>query len=158
MEQNNGKIDIALLAYMAGFFDGEGCVGIYRQKFVHRRDCYFLQVGIGNTDKNILDLFQAKFGGSVQPGKLNIGRTRIVFRWYVRSKKASNFLQTILPFLILKKEEASLGVKFQEECPNFALQNNYENGRRRLLTAEQWTQRENYAHQMRQLKPRNSYA
>ena len=45
------------LAYIAGFVDGEGCIGIYKRNYSNKPNWaprYYTQVFIVNTDKNIL--------------------------------------------------------------------------------------------------------
>jgi len=41
------------------------------------------------------------------------GNKRAAYRWYLTSGKASQFLQAVLPYLIVKKAEAVLAIGFQ---------------------------------------------
>jgi hypothetical protein len=63
-------------AYIAGFFDGEGCIGIYTAGTV------WYQLGV----------------------QLN-------------NDPAAAFLRTILSFLVLKAEQARIGIEWQETRP-----------------------------------------
>ena len=48
--------DIKTLAYLAGLFDGEGSINIFKQSNKKYRitPCYFLEISIANTHKGVL--------------------------------------------------------------------------------------------------------
>lgn len=89
--------------YAAGFFDGEGCVYI--------RDCkpgLKLGVTIVQNDTRPLVIMQARWGGGISHKKEGGSVLSL------HCTKAAAFLRDILPFLIVKKEVAQLGIAFQE--------------------------------------------
>lgn len=105
------KID---LAYVAGFFDGEGCI-VISFNLIHNCISHKLCVDIGqigNAGKEILSSFYNNFKGKVKLVKR--GYKRPYYRWGVESRQAYNFLKQIYPYVKLKKERIQLAIEFQE--------------------------------------------
>lgn len=98
------------IAYIAGFFDGEGCVRI--KKANQGGNSYYLIAHLTNTNQSILKMVQELFGGAIR--KQEAGRNRPVYNWCVSSSEANDFLKTLLPFLMEKKTQAELGINFHE--------------------------------------------
>jgi len=98
------------VAYIAGFFDGEGCVEIQTGVGRGRLGCA-LRIDINNVFPESLRLCQRIFGGKIRLAK-RTGNRSDIHRWQLNGKKAEAFLGVILPYLILKKEEATLGISF----------------------------------------------
>ena len=92
-----------LLSYLAGFFDGEGYVGIITSK-----SCRSLRASITQKDKTVLNLFQCLFGGSITPHCKNDN----CYRWYASSDTALRFLQDLLPYLMLKAGQSKMAIEF----------------------------------------------
>ena len=107
LKGSKGKLE---LAYIAGIFDGEGCIGIARSK---NGRYYHLIAELGMANKYISHLLKFHFGGSVHeiPKPDNC---QVQWHWRVASVKADMFLRTIVPYLRLKKAEAQLGIEFQK--------------------------------------------
>jgi hypothetical protein len=86
---------VEVLAYTAGLFDGEGCVtrGGYKD---HR----YVLVSISQDSMDVLYWIQAHWGGNVT----NSGHGQ----WKMQGQKAWDFLQEILPYLIVKRAHAEL--------------------------------------------------
>lgn len=98
------------IAYTAGFFDGEGCVRI--KKANQGGNSYYLIAHITNTNPVILKKVQDLFGGNTRVQEK--GRNKPIYNWYITSSEANDFLKTLQPFLIEKKSQAELGIKFHE--------------------------------------------
>jgi hypothetical protein len=113
------------VAYLAGFFDGEGHIAIVRRTDARKRHKngtvskylrFCLNIAIGQTTRDVLDLFHAEFGGSIAHtiGKRSYDRgTYYRWDWRCGTAQASNALTQMLPFLIVKREQALLAVEFQ---------------------------------------------
>ena len=92
-------------SYIAGFFDGEGCICLAKPNKTSRS--YHLSVSITQNNREILVEIQKLFGGGVYPHKVNC------YSWQATKKEeAYNFLSSILPYLYLKKKEAEIGLVF----------------------------------------------
>jgi hypothetical protein len=103
------------LKWMAGFFDGEGYVGIQfarRGNFPNPR----LAVSVTNTDTRALAIFRERFGGSTPYGYLPKKNAKPhhlkVYRWHLDGSKALAFLEVIVPYLVVKKEQVELAIQF----------------------------------------------
>jgi len=89
--------------YIAGFFDGEGTVGIYGKGTKLRA-----RISISQTDENVLTLIKLHFGyGNVY----KVGRTKDNWKdaWVYAIQDTNDvvdFLTKITPFLIVKKDIA----------------------------------------------------
>lgn len=105
------------LQYIAGFFDGEGSIGIYyRQK---TKEGFHLRTQLTqNKDKSIqklMNYLMDKFGGNLSEQVTLSGR--IKYNWQLNSNKAASFLKKIGSYLILKKNQATIAINWQEQRP-----------------------------------------
>jgi len=105
------------LQYIAGFFDGEGSIGIYyRQK---TKDRFHLRTQLtNNKNKNVQKLMaylMNKFGGNLSEQVTLSGN--IKYNWQLNSDKAVYFLKKIKPYLIFKKDQAIIAINWQEQRP-----------------------------------------
>lgn len=103
------------LAYIAGFFDGEGSIGLYRY---HSGKHSLRTQLVQNKSTNSTALFKElkeRFGGCYSEQRSASGRTK--YNWQLHGKHASKFLKKILPHLILKRQQASLVVAWQDSRP-----------------------------------------
>ena len=96
------------LAYMAGFFDGEGYVGISSDKPAWKNGgvYYRMRVNVTQKDPTVLLSFRKIYGGTLHKGKDG------VWKWYIDGKKGCVFLSDMMPYLIIKKEQAKLALEF----------------------------------------------
>jgi len=98
------------VAYIAGLFDGEGCVRIKHAN--QGGNSYYVIAHITNTNKKMLDKVEGLFGGNTRIQEK--GRNKKVYNWYITSSEASDFLKVLSPFLIEKEEQAKLAIYFHE--------------------------------------------
>lgn len=103
------------LPYIAGFFDGEGCVGIYTAD----KGQHYLKVQLTqNESPEALYLFGklcSLFGGATSRQLTKTGRTKL--NWQVSSAKAAVFLNAVMPFLVMKAEQARVAVGWETSRP-----------------------------------------
>lgn len=127
--------DIALTdiesAYIAGFCDGEGMISISRHFIVQRgrrrlTESYTLVVRISNGHKGVLDWIKSKVGGAVIEKPMKPPNRR---HWLFsqKSNRAVQLLKKLLPYLIVKREQALVAIEFQERQAK--QKNRYEAGR-----------------------------
>lgn len=100
-----------LLIWMAGFFDGEGCVSIGRVRHPQTgRWTYRLTIVIAQKAREPLDRFHTRWNGTLFDYK----RKGVTYwRWAVGGAVAQEALQELLPYLLLKRPIAELGIRFQ---------------------------------------------
>ena len=103
--------------YIAGFFDGEGSVGIYSRK--DRLGGFGLRVQLTqntSTDSQIiLQYLQNKYGGNLTTQKTLSDKLK--YNWQLNSNKAVLFLKDIYPYSILKRKQIEVAIYFQENRP-----------------------------------------
>lgn len=102
------------LPYVAGFFDGEGSIGIYKAYYRGKCVGYRLRTQLcqnrGEEANELMEQLSATFGGSAstQQKKLN---------WQLNAEKAADFLSQILPHLRMKKLQAEVAIAWQKSRP-----------------------------------------
>lgn len=102
------------LAYLAGFFDGEGSIGIMRRKKVKSKNyAYYASISVGQKDKAIINTLQKHFRGGIHKVKRDGS-----YMWYCTDKTAYECIKQLLPYLRYKKPQAELVVSLYEEAPN----------------------------------------
>lgn len=138
------------LAYWAGFFDGEGYIGIYKYKQndgYHKSPGYSVVMGLTLTNKKIVEEFGCLFKGfqiTRREYKRN-PNAKTQYYWQAKGHTAIAVLKALMPFLKLKKRQAELAIEFYErKGPNPS----------RPLTNSELQLREEYYQKMRQLNKR----
>jgi|SRR5215471_1605569 len=126
---------VAELAYTAGIIDGEGTVALTPWK---RSFLPFVQVT--NTDRRVIEWLKERFGGTVYVHVRSVStvhKPRFNLRW--TGKRSTALLTALLPYLVLKREQAELCLRYYSEGRNFHVGNNplpqFEHERRRALHA-----------------------
>jgi len=119
-------MEVTKLAYIAGILDGEGSIMIQRQaseSFMKQREksgCfhphYAPAIRIGMLERGALDLIVETTGIGYVLEEKPYHHKRPMFRWMVRSKEdIVKFLTLVMPYLIVKKRQAELALKFVDE-------------------------------------------
>lgn len=106
------------LAYMAGFFDGEGCILIEKQKNKIKKRPYYhvsIQMAQAEKGKEIPMWFQANFGGHLIHSRRSLKNPNLcdIWQWRATCQNAMRCLEIIYPYLILKKPQIDLAFKLQ---------------------------------------------
>lgn len=100
--------------YIAGFFDADGSVGVYK-----RGNGYQLNVTIANSGfhgKQICKLLQNQFAGCLTFTNSNKKTQREVFWWKLNGcHNCKAFLLYIRDFVIIKKDQVEKSLEFIEE-------------------------------------------
>ncbi len=111
------------LSYFAGIMDGEGTFGMYYSK---RLDRHYLNVDIYNSSTELLDWLSANFPGDYReiksPSKKKHLNWKPQYIWRSNNNDTLQLLKEICPFLIVKKSQCLLSIRFREtfvrrECP-----------------------------------------
>lgn len=125
-------------AYLAGFFDGEGCISIKLTSSNARR----LEISANQVDRRPLDLLADRYGGSIRRRTVEAHR-QPMWTWRLEGWSAVRALAEWLPFLTVKMEQAKLAVEFQRHLRK-------KGGPR--LTWQEIAERDSYREAIRDLK------
>lgn len=114
-----------VLAYTAGFIDGEG--SIFIAKIFNKRSgnyLYTTHVNVGNTNKDVIDWIAKEFDASTCTCAYGNKKRwkdhfRIMYQLLFSGPKARKFLEEIIPFLQVKKEQAKICIEFQSWKESF---------------------------------------
>jgi len=109
------KISNEQKAYIAGFFDADGCITISKRKsasklFINDYQIVFLIV---NTDTNIIEWLKNVIGAGTSYilGKNSYNKNwRPCHRYQLTGEKARKLLNEIYPYLIIKKDRVQMAL------------------------------------------------
>ncbi len=104
-------LDVLELPYVAGLFDGEGCIHVSRQ-IRNTRPIYRLDVSIVNTNREILFRLKDRWRGTVQNRPHTALSANPISSWRVVYCDATLFLSDIQPWLRLKANQADIALNF----------------------------------------------
>ena len=149
------KIEKETKYYLAGLFDGEGCIGIHRvfsDKYGHT---FALRAVVAMTVDIGIKIFQKYYGGtiSIREKHKENDKWSDVYYWEVRSQQAENFIRSIYPLLKVKKRQAKLALEYRKlykSYLNLGKIRNFDG----TLTQNIIDQREHFYLKMRELNKR----
>ena len=98
-----------LVAWTAGFFDGEGSVGIFRQR--SRDRAMTLRIRAGQNTREPLERFVMLWGGSIWHRKANERQTEF-YVWVKFSRPAFEALEEMEPYLVVKRPHVQIARDF----------------------------------------------
>jgi hypothetical protein len=109
--------DELFLAWVAGFFDGEGSVIVEYSKSPESTRGWrtSLHATLTQTSLPCLELVQSRLGGTVKTSDNRTADTRrwaVQYTWSVRNQNAIEFLQKIEPYSVVKKEQINLALTY----------------------------------------------
>jgi hypothetical protein len=133
---------IAQIAYLAGILDGEGTISICDKRIMKRKSKgirktnkvyrarvnFSTNVTVCNTDPVIIDWLVANFGGSVSYSKRQKTNWKQKITWIMPTAQISIILEKVLPYLVLKKEQAKLMIEARKT---------FDENQRQLLTSDE---------------------
>jgi len=108
---------------MAGIIDGEGHItitGARPCKYVRpgrlnpdKSWRFQINIGVTSTDKRLIDWIVGHFGGTFYADKRQQQNWKPAYRWRLLGRNAQEqFLLGVLPYLVLKQEQANLMLQF----------------------------------------------
>ena len=105
------RLDSCSAAYLAGFLDGEGSIMLYR-----RGNGAAMRISISNTNRPVLEWCQrATSVGAIVVAPRSNPRHKTAMMWMVNSQPAASILEQVLPYLIVKHEQATVALEFQRK-------------------------------------------
>ena len=104
-------------AYAAGLIDGEGTIGIYKNKAKSCRCGYrfYLRVRLGMTNITAPYWLYTIFGGYFREYPNRGWGEKVLYEWGLSPEQAYAFLVSILPYLKTKKQQAQVAIEFQKD-------------------------------------------
>jgi hypothetical protein len=104
------------VAWAAGFVDGEGCVSVCKSSRKGQPLPYYrADLVVSNTVREPLDRLASLFGGRVVVTREAVGNRKRTFGWKTTgTAHTAEVLRELLPWLTVKREQASLVVEFSQ--------------------------------------------
>ena len=105
-------------AYLAGLLDADGHISICCATANRSKPQYWLQVGITQSNKEFLELIQRKIGAGTIYRNNKAGTSgfhnRQRYQLQLHGKAAAKLLEQLCDFLILKRQQAEIGIEFNK--------------------------------------------
>jgi len=95
-------------AYLGGLIDGEGCICISKPRSSY--SIHQLSVRVSNTDARLMIWLKDNFNGSITTQHRKNKKHKDAYEWRVFAKDSEYILENILPYLVIKKEQALLAL------------------------------------------------
>jgi hypothetical protein len=103
-------------AYAAGLLDGEGSIILWKPKGSQSRRMR-LRILIINTYEPVMDWLVSRIGGAIhrrQHASTNYSSNPLpIWTWTVHGSNAVAVLKQLMPFMIIKRDKAKLGIESQ---------------------------------------------
>ena len=111
------------LAYAGGIVDGEGSIGIYPHSGARGENRTHpplrAHVSVSQCDVRLPLWLKARFGGYINEWKPKKDYHRIPWIWQITgTKQCLPFLETLLPYLMLKRQQAEIAIAFCKQQVN----------------------------------------
>jgi hypothetical protein len=143
--------------WLAAAIDFEGWIYISKSP-TKKTTAYQLHVGVKCTNKEIVKEIQKKVGfGMFTKNKYNRDIEKgwkSTYEWKIGAKQALVFLKEIEPYLIVKREQAKLGIQFQEMLSKAKSLYQHKEGLRKPFPKEYWDWKEYCYLKMKELNKR----
>jgi hypothetical protein len=92
-------------AYVAGFLDGEGCIGIYKYS---KGYAYRYRVRFTNANKEALDLIQSQYGGYIRSERTPRG-DNVIHRLDIEKKDlVTKICDDVKDHVVVKKDQIEM--------------------------------------------------
>jgi hypothetical protein len=109
------EMDAKDWAYLAGIVDGEGCISTLVLTRKNGVVDYQLRLSVANTSPALMQWLTEKLGGNVAKREKKLKPThRVRYEWYAPSRDIIPILQSMLPYLVIKGEQAKLGIELRQ--------------------------------------------
>jgi hypothetical protein len=109
------------LAYMAGIIDGEGCFWIgkvpKKEGDGYVSEHYRGLLKIDNTDIRLIEWIDSVFSGTASAQCRTTSSRKFereIFTWNATGDRLLDMCEQILPYLVIKKEQCELMIKFRK--------------------------------------------
>lgn len=111
------------LAWAAGFFDGEGTVGLYKVTQYHSGKPYFgwrLSARLSGCHRASVEKFAAIIGfGTIKMQRRTTRTGKSIWNWQAFNSHVLKSLVPLLPYLVIKADQVRLAVSYRDSVGNF---------------------------------------
>lgn len=110
-KEKDNQRQAVLIAYLSGIIDGEGCIGIHRNK---GRGQFYVRISVGMAHKRTCELLQDVFGGKVTYNERSkYPNAQPIFRWALnKTEEVKNFLDLVSPYIRVKSRQVKLAYEW----------------------------------------------
>ena len=108
------KLNSNKWSYLAGLFDGEGTFVISKSTNKNGTEVFSVYTKIANTSLELMQWLIKNFGGQyhISHARYHLGH-KTQYAWSPKGKKnRTEMIENILPFLVIKKEQAKIILEF----------------------------------------------
>jgi hypothetical protein len=112
---NFKKLTLHEKYYLAGLFDGEGAVSLFRRKNLQHGEktpSYYLVANITSTFIPLIKWIHKKLNGDISYHVPKNPKHSDYARWKVEGSRSINFLKQIYPYLKIKNRQCKIAFKF----------------------------------------------
>jgi hypothetical protein len=117
-------------AQMASYIDGEGSVLINPRagrrnsgEYTTLASTFYLKLTVANTDVRLMVWLKERFGGTYKDAnteKYYEGKNwKRAYHWSASSQQAAWILHNCLPYFVMKREQAEIGIALQDSMKRF---------------------------------------
>ena len=110
------------LSYLAGFFDGDGCINISKSHPKHSKSPrHVLQVILAQANRPFLQMWAERTGiGKLYQFKsqTKLNNRQEMWHWRMTGQQAEDLLRLLMPFLLIKRAQADIAIEFRETKHN----------------------------------------
>ncbi len=122
---------------MATILDCEGWITLQKLSGKGQRGVgLVLVIGVGNTNEDLTDWLKTAFGGSIYHTKRPAQQHKDYYTWRLFGNNACEILKLVQPYMLLKKAQVDLAIRFQETMHS---KNTYNEPCTPEYVAEMWT-------------------
>jgi hypothetical protein len=118
------ELDARQCAWLAALIDGEGTIGIWRQRVSSNRSGwhYHAAIQVTNSNKDLIDAAQECLNGAVhlKNGKRRNPRHKLTYAVTVKTRAVAAVLKQVRPYLVAKRKQADVVLEFcrvRDESP-----------------------------------------
>jgi hypothetical protein len=112
VERKNPSPDIGLRGYVAGVLDCDGSIWVARNARSNGAVRHSLHIAVSNTRRGLPHWFAETFWGSVRVSPSRGEKWCSEKKWEAQGERAVVVLRFALPYLVIKREQAILGLEF----------------------------------------------
>mgnify|MGYP001561094373 CR=1 FL=1 len=144
MKSQDNQREAVFLSYLAGIIDGEGTIRIGSSKPTNKinwNTIYYAAISVGMTNRKIIEMFVKKFGSKIREEKCVANRKKM-YRWGTSGNfVVPTILKQLLPYLVVKKEQAELVIKYCSKVKTTGFRRNKKLPINQLLWREDFYQK-----------------